>query len=98
IFHALTLEDSNMDSLSHVYSLIQALLHHHVKQDVEIVLMSSHAYRVTGQEEHIYPLHAAICGLGKVVGNEYANLSCRFIDVDSATSTDLIIAEMNSEP
>lgn len=84
------------DSVDSVFHIVQSLLHHSYKQTIDLVILSTCANRVTGDEPNLYPSHAAMFGLAKVIGSEYANLSSRTIDADLDTSPELVARELCS--
>jgi iturin family lipopeptide synthetase A len=49
---------------------------------LQIILLISHLYPVTNQED-IHPAKSAITGLCKTIPQEYPNLVCRVIDIDT---------------
>ncbi len=81
-----------------VYSLFyltRALLKFGKHNEISIHIVSDNVNRVTGSEERLNPENATIMGLGKVIGQEYPNITCRGIDIDDSTSIDEIISEIN---
>jgi acyl transferase domain-containing protein len=79
-----------------LHYLVKALTANNVKRGIELVLVSEYVHEVTGREERLLPYNALLFGLGKVVPLEYANLSCRCIDMDRETSTEALIDELYS--
>ncbi|MEK8127213.1 SDR family NAD(P)-dependent oxidoreductase [Paenibacillus filicis] len=85
-------------AVTRLFNLLQALLQSHLKHTLHLHLLSCCAYRVTGEEQALYPVHAAMHGLGKVVGSEYANIRCRSIDADLETTVEAVVQELEAEP
>lgn len=79
-----------------LFNLTRALIRQKITQNLEIVIISNHANKVTVSDQTTYPLHAALFGFGKAIGQENQNLRCRSIDVDHLTSADRLIAEIQA--
>ena len=80
-----------------VYSLfyiVKGILHSGLAGNIDIALITHTASQVTGREQQIYPENAALCGLGKVIGKEHSNLTCRLLDVDETTTASELILEL----
>ena len=69
---------------------------HNIKNQVELVIVSNCTNGVTENEIPIHPEHSTMYGLGKVIGQENRNLSCRCIDIDEHTSHNALIQELSS--
>lgn len=82
------LEQAQERGLYSLYYLIRAMYKNHVKGNIELVLVSNYANRITGEEEYINPENAAMFALGKAVEQEYPGLRIRCIDIDRHTTTD----------
>lgn len=66
-----------------------------IKGDIDLILVSEYANEVTGKEKDIKPHNAAFFSLGKVIAREYKDIHCKLIDIDSDTTAEEIINEMN---
>jgi len=97
-------EDSSRDC--GFYSLLylsQALGEHNLPAPVQLEVVSSNVYEVTGSER-IQPEKAAALGPVKVIPQEYANIRCRSIDIppeqDANRATQQLLQELlsGSEP
>ncbi|MCR8843797.1 SDR family NAD(P)-dependent oxidoreductase [Paenibacillus sp. SC116] len=65
-------------------------------QSIELILLGRYAHEVDQLEPRIHPEHAALFGLGKVVGLENPQLKCRTVDLDDATPLTTIIQELEA--
>ncbi|CAH1195691.1 Polyketide synthase PksM [Paenibacillus plantiphilus] len=84
------------NGVNSVFELVKSLLAHNYRQSIDIAILTSHAYSVTGEESFVVPEYAALSGLSRVVGQEYPNLKSRTIDVAFDTSLDLLLKELLS--
>ena len=87
------------EELSHgVYSLFyltRAIIRQGLSQNISISLVSEYANEVTGKERLLKPVNVSLFGMGKVVSQEYPNLVCRCIDLDTdSAASDIILKEM----
>lgn len=76
-----------------VYSLlhaVKAIGSQTWNQPVEIVCAVKQAHEVTGREDELFPQHASLLGLAKVIPEEYANLRCRCLDADETFTPELL--------
>jgi len=80
-----------------LYRLVRALVKSKRRGNTEIVLVADNAWEVTSRETAIKPVNAALFGLGKVVGSEYPDLSCRCIDLDETAEADKLWLELTAE-
>jgi phthiocerol/phenolphthiocerol synthesis type-I polyketide synthase E len=75
--------------------LVQALAHQQWTDPIDITLLTSQVFAVTG-DENLCPDKATILGPAKVIPQEYRHLSCRTIELElsnhKAVSTQLIDA------
>jgi iturin family lipopeptide synthetase A len=67
-----------------LYNLTKAWLSRS-NEKVEWFIIANGVYDITGYELDIYPEHAAMFGLAKVIDQEYSHISCRCIDIDEHT-------------
>lgn len=63
---------------------------------LELILVTDHVTEVTGREPVLKPHNAPLLGLGKIIGKELSELSCRCIDVDALATPELIAAELGA--
>lgn len=77
-----------------LFRLLKAVLPQYAEQELEVVLIGSHANSVSGRESELWPHHAAMYGLGKVVGKENPLVTCRCLDIDGTTGAETIAAEL----
>nr|WP_279289745.1 SDR family NAD(P)-dependent oxidoreductase [Anaerocolumna cellulosilytica] len=76
-------------------NLIRALLQSENKQKVDFLLVSQNVNQVTGSEENLSPWQAPLFGLGRVIPKEYRKFAIRCLDIDSKTTVEDIIAELD---
>ena len=77
-----------------LFHLIKSILENKVKGSTELILISDYAGEVTGNEPYLHPHNAALFAMGKVISQEYPNLSCRTIDIDQDTELENVSAEL----
>ncbi|MGG4399316.1 beta-ketoacyl synthase N-terminal-like domain-containing protein [Paenibacillus amylolyticus] len=78
------------------FNLIKELLNQDVRHSINLVVFTSNATKVTGEEEWIQPLGYGLGGMVNSIGREYANIKTRVIDIDNDTQADVLIEEMLS--
>ncbi len=83
----------NRGMYSLVY-LLQSLVRNGLKDSLELVVITRCANEVTGEEGEFQPLHAAVTGMCKVIGNEHQGIRVKCIDIDLATGVDRIVTEI----
>ncbi|SFR69965.1 type I polyketide synthase [Anaeromicropila populeti] len=106
VIHAATM-DSCMDQVEieafekemnqSIYGLFyftKALMTRKFKGNLDFVLLTEYAQRVTGQEKTIQPLNNAYLGFGKCMVQEYPNFKVRCIDIDEETASEVILDEL----
>ncbi|MFZ5515899.1 MAG: SDR family oxidoreductase [Candidatus Zhuqueibacterota bacterium] len=81
-------EPAPFEELQHhgFYSLIfltQALGKQNITQAIQLNVVTSNLYEVTGQES-LCPAKATVSGLCKVIPQEFPNITCRSIDIDGS--------------
>ncbi|HEX3046694.1 MAG TPA: SDR family NAD(P)-dependent oxidoreductase [Bacillota bacterium] len=106
IIHLFTITQNNtvttLDGLKEsqrrgVYSLLyltRAVLKNATQKDLKFTLISELVNEVTGLESKIIPENASFLGMGKVIGQEYFNITCQGIDIDESTAPETIMAEL----
>ncbi|HEX3046697.1 MAG TPA: SDR family NAD(P)-dependent oxidoreductase [Bacillota bacterium] len=88
------LEASQNRGVYSLFHLIQAILKHDLKNNIEIIIVSDDVNDVTGEEKKIKFTNAPLVGLGKVVSQEYSELLCRAIDIDDEVTVDQLYQEI----
>jgi acyl transferase domain-containing protein/acyl carrier protein len=88
------LEQSRMKGTDSLFFLTKAILKSRIQGTLEIVLISEYVNRVTEEEERLCPGNAPLFGLGKVVGREYPDITCRAIDIDDSVTCQDILFEL----
>ncbi|MFW5434640.1 SDR family NAD(P)-dependent oxidoreductase [Paenibacillus apiarius] len=78
------------------FNLVKELLNQDVRHSINLVIFTSNATKVTGEEEWIQPLSYGLSGMVNSIGREYANIKTRVIDIDNDTSADVLIEDMLS--
>ncbi|PWW07330.1 phosphopantetheine binding protein [Paenibacillus cellulosilyticus] len=78
-----------------LFQLARAVAKLETTQEMDIVLLTETAVKVTGEEACIRPEQATLAGLGKAVRKEHANLICRNIDIDPETPAVRIAEEID---
>ncbi|HEX3047450.1 MAG TPA: amino acid adenylation domain-containing protein, partial [Bacillota bacterium] len=89
------LAESQNRGVKSLFNLTKALLKNKTAPGIRIIVISELVNEVTGQEERIIPENATLFGLAKVIGQEYANLECKCIDIDDKTKVMDVIAEFS---
>ncbi|BAZ11504.1 beta-ketoacyl synthase [Calothrix sp. NIES-4071] len=72
------------------YSLLflaQSLGKHDINQPIDILAVTNNAHDVTGTEK-LNPEKATVLGICKVIPQEYANITCRCIDIVVSTASE----------
>jgi polyketide synthase PksN len=80
-----------------VYSLfyvMKALTAQKIKENIQFVLVSDYGTFVSTSQQVISPLNSAIIGLSKVIGKEFAKVSCRIIDIDQSVRGQELLSEL----
>ena len=77
-----------------LFYLVRAILKCGLTNDITLNIITSYANRVTGEEKTIDPENAALIGFGKVIGQEYSNISVHAVDTDSETHVFDIVNEV----
>lgn len=81
-------------SIYSIFYLIRSIVASECKGDMDILMVSDHAYEVTGDEDEIKPMNTAFLSIGKVISTEHSNLKCRCLDIDHETTADEIVNEV----
>lgn len=86
-----------------VYSLFRitkAIENLKIKQKMQIFLISDFVKKVNEEQDIIHPVNACLFGFGKVLSNEFENITCRMLDVDGLESQGdwkRVVAEIESK-
>lgn len=75
-------------------SIIKGVSRAHISNKIDLIIVSNNAYCISGDEKYLVPENATILSLGKVIEQEYTNISCRAIDMDLETSVHSIMQEI----
>jgi len=101
--HSMTIQStSELDEVQNkgvycLFLLTKAILNCRINHQVDMYLISSCVNKVSGNEHQIYPEHAPLFGLGKVIGIEYPHISCKAIDLDEIVNAEDIVLEMKRD-
>ena len=82
------------------YSLVfltQALARQGMTQSIDLAVVSTHLHEVTDERELICPEKAPLRGPCKVIPQEFANITCRSIDLDLGVSQERQIQQLLGE-
>lgn len=79
-----------------LFHLLTAIAKQQLSNKIEIVLIADEVNPVVRDQSGINPEHAALFGLGKVIGWELQNIRVRCIDIDGGTDTECIFKELIS--
>jgi acyl transferase domain-containing protein/acyl carrier protein len=94
ISQATDLNDRLQKGVFSLFYLVKAINKNRIKERICIFLISKYAHEVTHREAAVNPENAALFGLGKAVGQEYANLSCRALDLEDLDQVGQIMPEL----
>ncbi|OAB26486.1 hypothetical protein PMSD_25195 [Paenibacillus macquariensis subsp. defensor] len=83
------LEHRLSEGVFSLFYLTKPIVHHFAKNELEVVLISRNAYKVTGKENVILPENAALFGLAKALCREHSNIHCRLLDIDTSRFDDI---------
>lgn len=90
-----SLEKAQERGVFNMFRMIKGLLE--CKMDsLEIVIVAREVDRVTGKETGLNPQNASLCGIGKVIGQEYLQYRCRCIDIDENVTADVLAEELKA--
>lgn len=65
-----------------------------IKEKTELIVLTDHAYAVSGEERNIKPYHAGLIGFAKTLQWEVPLLHTRCIDIDETTTVESIFDEV----
>ncbi|MGF9909452.1 SDR family NAD(P)-dependent oxidoreductase [Brevibacillus porteri] len=68
------------------YHLVCEMLNQSYNQQINLYVIGDHTFSLTKHESILKPHHAVLFGMAKVIPQEYSQLKCRCIDIDSDTS------------
>ncbi|MDD4111512.1 MAG: SDR family NAD(P)-dependent oxidoreductase [Herbinix sp.] len=90
--------DSNLDfSINNFFLFIKNIVKLKNKSEIKILLVSSHSWCITGEEEYMNPFASGLFGLAKVAENELNNISCCCVDTDYQVTAIDIVKELQLE-
>lgn len=81
--------ENGLFSVMHITKCIGRL-----KRKIAFIVVSNYGNRVTGEEDVLYPMNAMLFGWTKAIHFEYKNIQVSCIDIDTITSMDSIIKEL----
>lgn len=84
-------------SVGGLFLLSKALMKLGVREKVKILLVTRNAAAVTKTETKLQPLNGAYMGLGRCIGQEFANLKVKAVDVDESTELSVLVNELCGE-
>ncbi|MDT0125323.1 SDR family oxidoreductase [Paenibacillus sp. RRE4] len=89
--------EKQLDSgVYHLFHITKGILENRLKGPTELFVVTQYANEVTGEEPCIHPNHASLLAMGKVIAQEYPNLTFRGVDMDEETAFEFVLAEMMS--
>ncbi|MCC8305033.1 SDR family NAD(P)-dependent oxidoreductase [Bacillus sp. ICE1] len=91
------LEDMQNKGVYSLFRLVRGLSKNKMKSNINLHLISDLVTEVSGEENTINPLGAALFGLGRVISQEFQNVSCKAIDIDEHTSPEIISKELRTK-
>ncbi|WP_162309046.1 non-ribosomal peptide synthetase [Brevibacillus antibioticus] len=95
--HSLTeMRKTQKKGVYSLFQLLKAMLNRQIDQEIEVLLLVPYVHKVDNSEPTFCPEHAPLIGLGKVVGMESYNVTCRFIDIDGAVTPEMLAAEIQT--
>lgn len=74
--------------------LVSSVVNARIREPIDVVLLTTHAYRITGQERISLPQNAAYLTWGQGISREYPHMSFKAIDIDEQVSVYQIAAEI----
>ncbi|SHJ63210.1 Ketoacyl-synthetase C-terminal extension [Clostridium cavendishii DSM 21758] len=77
-----------------LFALLKSVNKMKFSNKIDMIIISSNVYEITGEEENINPHNATVFGLGRVISQEFPNIKCRSIDVSSDISVKEIFNEI----
>lgn len=86
-------EDCKTKMLSLLY-LMKSFIAQKMDSDIELVIVSRYANKVTGSETKIIPQNASLLALGKSIEKEFPKIRCKYIDTDDSTLYSDILREI----
>lgn len=88
------LEKSQDRGVYSLFYLIKSIINKKVRGQMEIALISNNTCGVVEEQGIVECYNASLMGLGKVIPQEYTNLNCRFIDIDSSIGAEELLQEL----
>jgi len=84
-------------SANSLFYLLKAMNQTHAGEEIEFVLAAPSVHEITRQEESLLPAYAAMFGLGKTVGAEHPQWSCRCLDMDDSLTGEQLVTELEND-
>lgn len=81
-------------SVGSLFLLSKALMKLGVKESLRFLLVTRNTAAVSKTETVIQPLNGAYMGLGRCIGQEFANLRVKAVDVDEFTDLSVLVHEL----
>ncbi|MCR5703781.1 MAG: SDR family NAD(P)-dependent oxidoreductase [Eubacterium sp.] len=80
--------------ITHLKKLVSSLVFTDDRKEVELILLSNHAYKINETDTKVNPIVAAYVNYAKVVHQEYRSIKCRSIDIDEFTDGSVVCDEV----
>lgn len=74
--------------------LVSSMVNARLREPIDMILLTTHAYRITGLESFSLPQNAAYLTWGQGISREYPHMSFKAIDIDEKVSVGQIAAEI----
>ncbi len=84
-------------SVGSLFLLSKALMKLGVKEALRFLLVTRNTALISKTETAIQPLNGAYMGLGRCIGQEFANLRVKAVDVDELTDLSVLVNELCGE-
>ncbi|MCM3746403.1 SDR family NAD(P)-dependent oxidoreductase [Paenibacillus pasadenensis] len=88
------LKRSQLRGTFSLFLLMKAWAACEFENDLELVVLTECAYRITGQEKQLRPEHAPLHGLAKALPKEHPHITCRCIDIDGTLGIEELLSEV----
>lgn len=79
-----------------VINLVKGIGKAHIDRNIRLTIIVDQANKITGHEKKLYPQNAPVLSLVKVIEQEYPNILCKGLDIDTNTIPDAWISEIFS--
>ncbi|WP_151732793.1 SDR family NAD(P)-dependent oxidoreductase [Paenibacillus tengchongensis] len=95
-YEANILDEEINRGVNSLFYLVSALINEKINNQINIAIISESVHAVDHLESDLFPQHAPLYALGKVINQEYQNLICRSIDIEMNTTAQDIFSELNN--